>query len=222
MSAGSFSASLSGLNANQQKLSVIGNNLANINTVALQGEHRELRRPRQPVGRRPEREPDADRPRRRASARSRRTSRRAASRTPASRPTSRSRAPASSWSATPRTARYTRAGNFSFDANGTLVTRRRPARAGLHGDRSGDRHDRHDRPADEHRHSARRAAPAGADDARSARRRISTSTRDRRRDVHHVGADLRLARRRARRDRRRSRRPAPARGATASPCPART
>ena len=35
MSAGSFAASLSGLNANQQKLSVIGNNLANINTIAF-------------------------------------------------------------------------------------------------------------------------------------------------------------------------------------------
>ena len=35
MSAGSFSASLSGLNANQEKLSVIGNNLANINTVGF-------------------------------------------------------------------------------------------------------------------------------------------------------------------------------------------
>jgi flagellar hook protein FlgE len=35
MSAGSFAASLSGLAANQQKLSVIGNNLANINTVAF-------------------------------------------------------------------------------------------------------------------------------------------------------------------------------------------
>lgn len=35
MSAGSFSTSLSGLNANQQKLSVIGNNLANINTVGF-------------------------------------------------------------------------------------------------------------------------------------------------------------------------------------------
>jgi flagellar hook protein FlgE len=35
MSAGSFSASLSGLNANAQKLSVIGNNLANINTVGF-------------------------------------------------------------------------------------------------------------------------------------------------------------------------------------------
>jgi len=35
MSVGSFSASLSGLNANQQKLSVIGNNLANINTVGF-------------------------------------------------------------------------------------------------------------------------------------------------------------------------------------------
>ncbi len=34
MSIGSFSASLSGLNANQQDLAVIGNNLANINTVA--------------------------------------------------------------------------------------------------------------------------------------------------------------------------------------------
>ena len=34
MSVGSFSTSLSGLNANQQELSVIGNNLANINTVA--------------------------------------------------------------------------------------------------------------------------------------------------------------------------------------------
>lgn len=31
----SFSASLSGLNANQQKLRVIGNNLANLNTVAF-------------------------------------------------------------------------------------------------------------------------------------------------------------------------------------------
>jgi flagellar hook protein FlgE len=35
MSVGSFSASLSGLNANQQELSVIGNNLANINTIAF-------------------------------------------------------------------------------------------------------------------------------------------------------------------------------------------
>jgi flagellar hook protein FlgE len=35
MSLGAFSASLSGLRANQQKLSVIGNNLANINTVAF-------------------------------------------------------------------------------------------------------------------------------------------------------------------------------------------
>ena len=35
MAIGSFSASLSGLNANQQKLSVIGNNLANLNTVAF-------------------------------------------------------------------------------------------------------------------------------------------------------------------------------------------
>ena len=35
MSLGSFAASLSGLHANQQKLSVIGNNLANINTVAF-------------------------------------------------------------------------------------------------------------------------------------------------------------------------------------------
>ena len=35
MAIGSFSASLSGLNANQQKLSVIGNNLANINTVGF-------------------------------------------------------------------------------------------------------------------------------------------------------------------------------------------
>lgn len=33
--AGSFSAALSGLNANQQKLTVIGNNLANINTVGF-------------------------------------------------------------------------------------------------------------------------------------------------------------------------------------------
>ena len=35
MSLGAFAASLSGLRANQQKLSVIGNNLANINTVAF-------------------------------------------------------------------------------------------------------------------------------------------------------------------------------------------
>jgi flagellar hook protein FlgE len=33
MSVGSFSASLSGLNVHQQKLGVIGNNLANLNTV---------------------------------------------------------------------------------------------------------------------------------------------------------------------------------------------
>ena len=37
MALGSFSASLSGLNANHQKLQVIGNNLANINTVAFKG-----------------------------------------------------------------------------------------------------------------------------------------------------------------------------------------
>jgi flagellar hook protein FlgE len=35
MSVGSFSASLSGLNANSQKLQVIGNNLANVNTVGF-------------------------------------------------------------------------------------------------------------------------------------------------------------------------------------------
>jgi flagellar hook protein FlgE len=35
MSVGSFSASLAGLNANQLKLSVIGNNLANINTIGF-------------------------------------------------------------------------------------------------------------------------------------------------------------------------------------------
>src|SRR4026208_2090998 len=33
MSVGSFSASLSGMNVHQQKLGVIGNNLANLNTV---------------------------------------------------------------------------------------------------------------------------------------------------------------------------------------------
>ena len=37
MSVGNFSASLSGLNANQQLLTVIGNNLANINTTAFKG-----------------------------------------------------------------------------------------------------------------------------------------------------------------------------------------
>src|SRR5260221_8916478 len=35
MAVGSFSAGLSGLNANAQELSVIGNNLANINTVGF-------------------------------------------------------------------------------------------------------------------------------------------------------------------------------------------
>jgi flagellar hook protein FlgE len=35
----SFSASLSGLNANQQQLSVIGNNLANLNTTAFKSSH---------------------------------------------------------------------------------------------------------------------------------------------------------------------------------------
>ena len=35
MSVGSFSASLSGMNVHQQKLSVIGNNLANLNTIGF-------------------------------------------------------------------------------------------------------------------------------------------------------------------------------------------
>lgn len=35
MSMGAFSASLAGLNANQQKLSVIGNNLSYINTIGF-------------------------------------------------------------------------------------------------------------------------------------------------------------------------------------------
>src|SRR5438128_7052717 len=35
MSVGSFSAGLSGLNANAQALAVVGNNLANINTVGF-------------------------------------------------------------------------------------------------------------------------------------------------------------------------------------------
>ena len=35
MAVGSFSAGLSGLNANGQYLSVIGNNLANINTIGF-------------------------------------------------------------------------------------------------------------------------------------------------------------------------------------------
>ncbi len=37
MAVGSFSAGLSGLNANATALSVIGNNLANINTIAHRG-----------------------------------------------------------------------------------------------------------------------------------------------------------------------------------------
>ena len=48
----SFSASLSGLNANQQKLNVIGNNLANINTIGFKSSTVEFAGPRQPVGRR--------------------------------------------------------------------------------------------------------------------------------------------------------------------------
>ena len=65
MAVGSFSAGLSGLNANAADLSVIGNNLANINTVGFKASTRDLRGPRQPDRRRLEREPDADRPRRR-------------------------------------------------------------------------------------------------------------------------------------------------------------
>jgi flagellar hook protein FlgE len=42
MALGSFAASLSGLYANQQKLGVIGNNLANINTVAFKGSNVEF------------------------------------------------------------------------------------------------------------------------------------------------------------------------------------
>ena len=77
MAVGSFSAGLSGLNANSTYLSVIGNNLANINTIGFKTSTVQLRGPRQPDGRRHQRQPDAGRPRRRRPARSRRSSARA-------------------------------------------------------------------------------------------------------------------------------------------------
>ncbi len=62
MAVGSFSAGLSGLNANGQYLSVIGNNLANINTVGFKASSVTFQDlVSQTVGR-IEREPDAGRP----------------------------------------------------------------------------------------------------------------------------------------------------------------
>ena len=121
MAVGSFSAGLSGLNANSTYLSVIGNNLANINTVgfktsAVSFATWSARRSAAPASTR-RRSASASSP-----ARSRRCSPRARSRTRARPPTSPSRAPASSRSATARSVGYTRAGNFSFDDNGMLIT----------------------------------------------------------------------------------------------------
>ena len=196
MSVGSFSASLSGLNANQQKLSVIGNNLANINTVGFKASTVNFADlVSQSVGG-AEREPDADRPRRRRPARSRRTSRRAASRPPASRPTSRFRATASSWSATPTQRAYTRAGNFSFDADGMLVT---PDGQPVQGYTAIDPltgADRHDRPAGDIVVPPGVLRPPVATTQLRRRQSNLDAQRGRGRDVHGVGADLRRARRR--------------------------
>ena len=95
---------------------------------------------------------------------------------------------------------YTRAGNFSFDSSGTLVTSRRPEGPGLHDDRSGDQAGRHD--------AVRRptiTVPPGVLRAPVATTQFSMLTNldasaTRRCDVHVVDPDLRLARRVARRD----------------------
>ena len=67
--------------------------------------------------------------------------------------------------------------------------------------------DRHHGPAERHHRAAGRAARARRDDAVLDRSRTSTSAR-RRQHVHHVGPDLRLARRLARRRPSPTRRPA--------------
>ena len=128
----SFSASLSGLNANQQKLSVIGNNLANINTVGFKASTVAVHGPGQPDGRRLERQPDAGRPRRddrrhlaQLHAGRHREHRRR-------RPTSPSRAAASSSSAAAATTARTPAPATSRSTPTAAGDGRRPAGAGLH------------------------------------------------------------------------------------------
>ena len=94
---------------------------------------------------------------------------------------------------------YTRAGNFSFDTDGMLVTPDGHAVQGYTAIDPVTGDDHHHRPADQHHRPAGRAAPAVADDAvrhvtnLDARRAVGD-------DVHGLGADLRLARRVARRD----------------------
>ena len=75
MAVGSFSAGLSGLNANQQKLERHRQQPREHQHGRLQGELVHFCRPRQPVRRRSERQSDADRSRRRHRRRSRRSSR---------------------------------------------------------------------------------------------------------------------------------------------------
>ena len=94
---------------------------------------------------------------------------------------------------------YTRAGNFSFNDAGELVTPDGYQGAGLHAARSGDGRCDHHRRADRYRRAARRAAAAQGDD--TVRDLVEPRRhRARRQRVHRVGGGLRLARRATRDD----------------------
>ena len=195
MAVGSFSAGLSGLNANGQYLSGDREQSRQHQHHWFQVERRDLHGSRQPDRRRLEREPDAGRSRRRAPDRSRRSSARARSRTPARPPTSPSRATASSSSVATNGLSYTRAGNFSLNSEGTLVTPDGFKVQGYTADRSGDRRDHHHQPADRHHGASRRAAVAVGDQHVSHAEQSRCRTPSSATDIQHASADLRLGRR---------------------------
>ncbi len=151
-----FSASLSGLNANQQKLSVIGNNLANINTVGFKSSSVQfMDLVSQSIG------GSSANPMQvglgvTTGAISPNFTQGGLENTGVQHATWPSRAAASSSSAAARTTARSRAPATSRSTpTAALVTLRGPGGAGLHGHRPGDRSDRHDRAAERHRRSRR-------------------------------------------------------------------
>ena len=194
-----FSASLSGLNANQQKLSVIGNNLANINTVGFKASTVDFRRPGQPVGRRRQREPDAGRPRRDDRRRSRRTSAQGGIENTGV-PTNVAIQGSGFFVVGDANHRaYTRAGDFPLRRRRHARDAGRRSRAGLHRRRSGHRR-RRSPPASRRTSSSRRACCVRRRRPRSSAPQQPERSTRRRRHVHGVGPDLRLARHAARGD----------------------
>ncbi len=219
MAVGSFSAGLSGLNANGAYLSVIGNNLANINTVGFKASSVTFSDlVSQTVG--------------------------GSSVNPMQvglGVTTGSISPVFSQGAIENTREAT---NVAIQGNGFFVVRgsggncvhprrqllagqrrqaddaRRPVRPGLHGRERHHRRDRHDRHADGH-HDSRRRAPAAdghvvdPDEVQPRRRRPRSAPRTR----PPCSSTIRSASRTSRRSPIRRRRPAA--GATRSPCRAR-